>query len=294
MSTAVAHPVHASVAFLRIAQFDTLPVSEQAALKSRLEECMRAPLAQMPPGERAVLDADDGLAVVMFASPARALEVALELQEAARDVPAQAGLNYGPLALTGGGERVFGDGLAEAATAARFATPGRPIVTEGFTRALQADAPDRAADLVPAGEFTDTRVRVHSFYTPDAHRRLARRRKLAVFAVGGTLLILLLGVIGRDIYQPLLQARPALVRLDVKPRGEVFVDGNPVGRIPPLTQVEIPPGKHVLTVRNPGVKPYEVKLDLAPGQKLTLTYTFPAPPPPKPDRWREFRKRFGS
>jgi hypothetical protein len=294
MSTAAAHPVHASVAFLRIARFESLSVAEQAAQKARLEDGVRAALAHVQDSRRAVLDADDGLAIVMFDSPVRALDFTLDLRKAAGDLELQAGLNYGPLALTGGEGRVYGDGLAEAATAAASAGPDKPLVTEGFTRALAAAAPDRAAELVHAGEFTDTRVRVHTFYTPDPERRSVRRRKLAVFAVGGTVLILLGGVIGRDIYQPLFQSRPAIVKLDVKPRGEVFVDGNSVGKVPQISQVEVTPGKHKLVVRNPGVKPYEVNLDLAPGQRITLTHTFPPPPPPKPDRWRDLKRRFGS
>ena len=50
-----------------------------------------------------------------------------------------------------------------------------------------------------AGEFTDSRVRMHEFFTPDPERRAVRRRRLAVFALGGAVVILLLGVLGRDI-----------------------------------------------------------------------------------------------
>jgi hypothetical protein len=296
MSTAAPHPVHASVAFLRIPDFESLSASEQAARKERLEERARAVLAHIVPAERIVLDAEAGLAVVVFGNPSRAMDVALAAQGSPPRMPLQAGLNYGPLALTSRGSdtRVFGDGLSEAATAAGFCAPGAALVTEGFARALQAAEPERAAELVPAGDFTDSRVRMHSFYRPDRARRIRRRRKLAVFGVGGTILILLLGVLGRDIYQPLFQTRPAIVRLEVKPRGEVFVDGNPVGRIPPLTQVEIAPGRHKLTIRSPGVRPYETNLELAPGQKLTIAHTFPAPPPQKPDFWRDLKRRFGS
>ena len=294
MSTAAAHPVHASVAFLRIARFESLSVVEQAAQKARLEDSVRDALAHVQDSSRAVLDADDGLAVILFDSPVRALDFTLDLRKLTGDLPVQAGLNYGPLALTGGEARVYGDGLAEAATAARSAGADRPLATEGCTRALEAAAPERAAELVHAGEFTDTRVRVHTFYTPDPERRAVRRRKLAVFAIGGTVLIMLIGVIGRDIYQPLFRSRPAVVKLEVKPRGEVFIDGNSVGKVPQISQVEVAPGKHKLVVRNAPAKPYEVNLDLAPGQRITLTHTFPPPPPPKPDRWRDFKKRFGS
>jgi hypothetical protein len=294
MSTAAAHPVHASVAFLRIPQFESLSVTEQAARKAHLEDRVHAAIAHVDAAERLVLDAEEGLAVVFFGEPGQAMDAALSAQRGG--APLQAGLNYGPLALSarGADARVFGDGLSEAASAARFATPSSLLATEAYTKALQASAPDRAAELVHAGDFTDTRVRMHAFFTPDPQRRAMRRRNLAVFALGGTVLILLLGVLGRDIYQPLFRSRPAVVTLDVKPRGEVFVDGNSIGKIPPLTHFEVAPGKHRLSVRSPGVKTYEVNVDLQPGQRLTLTHTFPAPPPPKRDSWRDFKKRLGS
>ncbi len=295
MKSPSAHPVHASVAYLRIAQFEALTVTEQATRKQRLEADARAALGEVAAADRVVLDCEDGLALVLFGEPARAMDVALALHDRT-DSPLQAGLNYGPLALTvpGTEARVFGDGLAQAAAAAHFAPPDKLLVTESFTRALQGSAPDRAAELVPAGEFTDARVRVHAFYTPDFQRRGSRRRRLATFAIGGSVLILLIGVVGRDLYQPLFQSRPAIVRLEVKPRGEVFVDGNAVGRIPPLTQIEVAPGKHRITIRSAGVRAYETTLDLAPGQRFTITHTFPPPQPQKPDLWRDLKKRFGS
>lgn len=293
MST-VAPPVHASVAFLRIPGFDSLPVSEQASRKERLVQGARGALAHVPTGERLVLDAPDGLAVVLFGDVPRALDAAAALHGAA--APLQSGLNHGPLALAAAASdaRVIGDGIEEAASAARFAAPGQLFATEAFARALQAVAPDRGVELVRAGEFTDTNVRVHTFFAPDPQRRAARLRRLAIFAAGGSILILLLGVVGRDLYQPLLRVRPAMVTLDVKPRGEVFVDDNPVGRIPPLTRIEVPPGRHKLTIRNPGSRPYEVNFEVAAGQRITFAHTFVAQPPPKADFWRDMRKRFGS
>ena len=296
MSTASAHPVHASVAFLRIPQFESLPVAEQAAHKALLEDRVRAAIARLDGAARLVLDAEDGLAVVFFGEPGHAMDAALAVQPPG-STPLQAGLNYGPLALAARGSdtRVFGDGLSEAASAARFAAAGGLLATESYAKALRASAPERAEELVHAGDFTDTRVRMHAFFTPDPQRRIVRRRRLTVFALGGTILILLLGVVGRDIYQPLFRSRPAIVKLEVKPpRGEVFVDGNSVGTIPQVTQFEVAPGKHRVSVRSPGVKAYEVTVDLQPGQRITLTHTFPPPPARKPDPWRDFRRRFGS
>ena len=173
--SAPATPTSANVAFLRIPQFATLPVSEQASLKERLEGRARSAIAGLAPDERAMLDADDGLAIVLFCEPARALDIAQALHGSAPEAPLQAGLNYGPLALTsrGGDARVFGDGLSAAAAAARFASPERLLVTHDFAKALRSRDPARAADLATAGDFTDTRVRLHSFYTPDPAARLA-------------------------------------------------------------------------------------------------------------------------
>src|SRR5438093_2881962 len=172
-----AHPVYANVAFLRIPELESRTVSEQAALKDRLEGRARRALGRVPTADRVVLDAEEGLAVVLFGDPARALDIAQALHAAGPD-PVQAGLNHGPLALTsrGADARVFGDGLTAAAAAARFAPPERLLVTQDFRRALEATAPERAAALAPAGEFTDTRVRLHSFYTPDPALASARRR----------------------------------------------------------------------------------------------------------------------
>jgi hypothetical protein len=291
MSTA--HPVHASVAFVRVPDFAHLPAASQATRKEQMEARVRSVLAHVAAENRLVLEADDGFAVVLFEDLARALDIALQLHAGAGG---QAGLGYGPLALgaAGADARVFGDGLASAASASKFASRDRMLVTDGFARALRAASPDRAEDLAPAGEFTDTNVRVHSFFAPDAQRRAMLRRRLAVMAVGGSILILLAGVVGRDIYQPLFRTRPAVVLLEVKPRGEVFVDGNSMGKIPPLARLELAPGRHRLAIRNPGSRPYEVSLDLAAGQRITIAHTFVAAPAPKADIWRDLRKRFGS
>jgi eukaryotic-like serine/threonine-protein kinase len=85
------------------------------------------------------------------------------------------------------------------------------------------------------------------------------------------------------------------VRFQVKPRGEIFVDGVSKGRVPPLQEIEIPAGHHVIQLRNPGSPVFEQALDLAPGEKRVIIHTFPRPaevPKPKPDFWRDFKKRF--
>jgi hypothetical protein len=290
-------PVYANVAFLRIPQFSTLPVSEQASLKERLETRAKLALEALPADERAVLDAEDGLALVLFCDPARALDVVQVLHAASSDSPLQAGLSHGPLALTSRGSegRVIGDGLTAAAAAARFASPEKILVTGDFAKALQLKSPARAAALAGAGDFTDTRVRLHSFYTPDAKLGSSYRRRMLAYGVGGVAAILLLGVSGREAAKRLFPPLPAVIKLAIKPRGEIFIDGVSKGHAPPLQEIDVTAGKRVIQLRNPGYPSLEITLDLKPGERTTIAHTFTRPPSqPKPDFWRDLKKKFGS
>src|SRR3954466_4801331 len=131
MTAALATPIHAHVAFLRVPDFDNRPVSDQVALKERLENALLAALAKMANRNRIVLDAPDGMALVYFGEAEEALDIAQGLH---RDSGAHVGLNYGPLALSSrsGESRVFGDGLAGAEAAARFSDGANVLLTETF------------------------------------------------------------------------------------------------------------------------------------------------------------------
>jgi hypothetical protein len=136
-------------------------------------------------------------------------------------------------------------------------------------------------------------VRLHSFYTPDPRRAVIHRRKMLAYGLGGVAAILLLGVAGREVVQKLFPPPPAVLRFQVKPRGEVFVDGLSRGRAPPMQELEVPPGRHKIQVRSPGLPQYEITLDLKPGERRAITHTFVRPEtPPKPDFWRDLKKKF--
>jgi hypothetical protein len=295
-----ANPVFANVAVLRIPGFDARGVGEQAALKEDLERVTRQALEGMQAGERVVLDAEDGLAVIVFGEPARALRLAQAVCDAQPDAGVQAGVNHGPLALTSRGQdaRVFGDGLAAAFAAARFAAPGKVLVTRDFAQMLGRRNPQRAAELTSAGEFTDTRVRQHTFYTPDPKRYASHRRHLVMYGIGGVAAILLLGAGAREARILLTPPPPAVLVFQVKPRGEVIVDGMMRGRVPALAELEVPHGKHVVRIQNAPAPPFETILELKPGERRVVTHTFvaprpkPAPEPPKQDFWRDLRKKF--
>ncbi|MGE0355725.1 MAG: PEGA domain-containing protein [Burkholderiales bacterium] len=288
-------PVFANIAFLRIPRFGEHSVAEQAALKDRLEARVRAAIAGIAPADWIVLDATDGLALVLFGEPARALDLAQSLR--AGDEPPQVGVNHGPIAVTArdAGGLVFGDGLSAAATAAGFATGERLLVTAPFAKMLEVTRPDRAAELAPAGEFTDARVRLHAFYTPEPQRRVARRNRLAAYALAGILAILLLGLAGREVNRRYFPPRPAVVEFEIKPRGDVVIDGFTHGRTPPLREVELPPGRHHIQVRHGNAPPFDVRVSLEPGERMTVTHTFagerPATTPAS--LWRDLRRSLG-
>lgn len=273
-------PAYANIALLRIPRFDERSVVEQAAAKDRLEGRVRLALAGMPADHRIVLDAPDGVGLIYFGEPARALDLARLLRESPGEEAMQVGLSHGPIALSSRDAtgKVFGDGITAAAAAARFAPPDRVFVTAGFARMLEATTPRRAAELAPAGEFTDSRVRMHAFYTPQPERLVARRNRLAAYALSGILVILVLGVIGREANRRYFPPRPAVVELDVKPRGEVFVDGLAYGKSPPLTELELPPGRHLVEVRSAGYPTLAIQVNLNPAEHMTVSHTFASGP----------------
>ncbi len=289
-------PAHATVALLRISRFAARPVGEQAALKEDLETRAREALARLPEHDRAVLDVDDGLALVLFGDPSRALDAAQSLASHSVD-PLQVGINYGPLALTGKGPdgRVFGDGITAAAAAARFATSERPLVTHDFLRALQSGDPSRAEGFSPAGDFTDTRVRMHSLYAADAAKIGAKRRRMLRVTAAAVAALLLCGVAIRLVRPLVFPPQPAIVTLAIKPRGDVLVDGVAKGRTPPLTRLELAPGRHVVTIRHPGFAPYEVSVEARSGEHTKISHTFVAArqEPRGGGFWRDLKRRFG-
>ena len=296
-----ANPVFANVAVLRIPDFDAKPVSDQAALKELLERAAREALGTIPAEDRVVLDAADGLAVVLFGDPARALGFAQSFGRDAYGLDVKAGVNHGPLALTsrGSDSRVFGDGVAAAFAAARFASPGQVLLTREFAQMLGRLSPEKAAALANAGDFADTHVRQHTFYTPDPRRGAMHRRRMWMYGIAGVAAILLLGVGAREAKIRLTPPPPAVLVFQVKPRGEVVVDGMLRGRIPALTEIELAPGKHIVRIQNAPAPVFETTLDLKPGERRVLTHTFVAPrkatPPPeapKKDFWKDLKKKF--
>jgi len=185
--------VFASVVFLKIQEFARRTVSEQARLRAQLEAVVAVTTADIEPAGRIVLEASDGVAIVVLRDPQGALRLAERaLTATAAGLPLSAGLNHGALQLAGGkAEGMAGDGIAVAASVAEFAMPPRLLASRAFRDALADSAPGLEAALVPAGTFKDPGLRTHELFSPDP--RAARRRAWRYGAAGVAAVIALVG-----------------------------------------------------------------------------------------------------
>ena len=281
-------PTLASVIVLKLQEFTRQPVVEQLRLKASLETLVRAAIAPLPAAGRAVLDVPDGLALVVLGSPGQALDLALRAQAAAADLPLCIGVNHGPIkaaseALRGPG--LYGDGLASGVTLANAAAPGRLVASRSFREALEDAAPARAAELRRAGVYTDTNVRTHELFALDRRTVLVRRWPLIAFGTLTLAAIFGAGFAARHArldVPPIPEpppVLPAVIHLDITPRGDIYTDGVLQGSSPPLTEIEIYPGPHTIEVRNAANPPLRLELRLGSGEEMTITHSFVAPKP---------------
>jgi eukaryotic-like serine/threonine-protein kinase len=63
--------------------------------------------------------------------------------------------------------------------------------------------------------------------------------------------------------------------LAVSPWGEVYVDGRLRGTTPPLAEVELPPGRHRVEIRNSAQLPYHTFVELQAGDTQRIRHSFP-------------------
>lgn len=282
-------PALASVIVLKLREFTRQPVTEQVRLKASLETLVRNSIEPLPDARRAVLDAPDGLALVVLGSPGQALDLAVRAQAAAAGLPLCIGINHGPVKAASGalrGPGLVGDGLASGITMAGAAAPGRLVASRSFREALEAATPARAAELRRAGVYTDANVRTHELFALDRRAFLARRWPSIVLCALTVAAIIGTGFAARRarLDVPPVPAPPpvlaAVIHLDITPRGDVYVDGSLQGTSPPLARIEADPGPHTIEVRNAANPPLRLELTLGSGEEMTITHSFVAPRPP--------------
>jgi len=275
-------PTLASVVVLRIAEFTRKPVAEQFRLKERLDALVTFAIRPVPAAARIVLDAPEGVAVVVLDGPGVALELAQRSQFAAEGLRLCIGVNHGPVVSALDAHRgpgLIGDGLTAGVTLSNAAKPGRFVASRSFREALKASDPRRARELGPAGTYTDAQLRAHELFALDWRPAFARRFRLIVY---GTLTIA--AIIGAGFAARLARLAlepppvlPAVIRLDITPRGDVLIDGVSQGASPPLREIEVHPGPHTIEVRNHPSPPLKLEVTLGSGEGMTITHSFAAP-----------------
>src|SRR5690349_12430281 len=114
MNELTATPTHASVLYLRLGDFATKAVVEQARMRAQLEAVVATGLSVLPERDRIVLDAPDGIALVVLDNALGALKAAERCLDAAAVLPLCMGASHGavaPVSGNGAAQGVIGDGL---------------------------------------------------------------------------------------------------------------------------------------------------------------------------------------
>lgn len=187
----------ASVAFLKIHDFGKRPVVEQTRLRAQLEAAVAVTLGDLEENARIVLDAADGVALVVLGDPRGTLRIAQRaLAAGAAGLPLAIGITHGAVRQTGpgGAEGLMGDGIAVAAAIAELAGPQKLLLTREFRCALADAAPGAEAALTTAGTHTDGSLRAHELYRADPRAGRRRAQRYAVATVLTVIALLGAGV----------------------------------------------------------------------------------------------------
>jgi len=278
MNEPTATPTHASVLYLRLGDFTSKPVVEQARMRAQLEAVVATGLSVLPEGDRIVLDVPDGIALVVLDNALGALKAAERCLDAAAVLPLCIGAGHGAVAPVNGSGSVrglLGDGVRSAAVAAGFAAPAQLLATQAFREAVGQQEPVRQADLVRAGTFADASVRTHELFAMDHLARRRRRRRLAAGGGAAIVVLLLAGFVGRLAYREEGPFAPdAVIALSVSPGGEVFLDGVAQGPSPPLASLSMRAGTHLVEIRRGSDPPYRRELQLKAGEHADVKHVF--------------------
>lgn len=189
--------VFASVAFFKVHDFGRRPVVEQTRLRAQLEAVVAVALQDIAEDARILLDAADGIALVVLDDPRGALALAQRsLAAGAVGLPLAIGINHGPVKQAGKGknEGLMGDGISVAAAIAELAGPQKLLATRDFYLALEDAAPGAEAALAPAGTHTDASARAHDIFRPDPRGDLRRSRGFAAATIFAVLALVGAGV----------------------------------------------------------------------------------------------------
>ena len=276
----------ASVVYLCVPAIKGKPVAEQAGLRATLEKAAGRACDQLLETERLVLDAPLGMLLVVLGNPHAALTAAQRALAADGEHVFGVSINHGPVTAAGGAgraARLVGDGIDAVLSFGAQAPAGGLVISRAYFDALSRAAPEAAATFFAIDTYTDEQVRSHELFAQNAAEQRAAGRRLWLVTALACTAILAGGVAARSVVKSLEAARqPAMLEFDIKPQGEVFIDGAPKGKSPPLSQLQVAPGAHRIEIRSGKYPPLVSEVELAPGEQMQIRHTFTAPKPPKP------------
>ncbi|WP_143277780.1 hypothetical protein [Bordetella genomosp. 10] len=67
---------------------------------------------------------------------------------------------------------------------------------------------------------------------------------------------------------------PVPVRIDVRPWGQIVIDGVSRGVSPPLKELRLPPGTYAVTIKNTGLPSHRMTLEVKPGVPAVISHVF--------------------
>jgi hypothetical protein len=118
-------------------------------------------------------------------------------------------------------------------------------------------------------------VRTHEVLSPDPNVPGRRRKVLA--AVGTIAMVGFAAaavVLREDIRQKIYAGHPGVLAFNIYPDGDVFVDGVSRGKSPPLAELRLDPGQHIVEVRKKGYPAYRYHVELRPGRVTNIQIAF--------------------
>jgi hypothetical protein len=161
----------ATVVFLDIVDYSSRPVTQQVALKTRLNEMIAGVLASVPASDRMSLDTGDGAALCFLGDPEDALFAASNLRgavaEAGSDLALRIGINLGPLRIVkdvNNQRNILGDGINVAQRVMSFAEPNQILVSRSYYEIVSRLSEEYARLFQYVGVHRDKHVREHEVY----------------------------------------------------------------------------------------------------------------------------------
>jgi serine/threonine-protein kinase len=156
------------------------------------------------------------------------------------------------------------------AGAARDLAPRAPIVAV-------APAPVEAAPVPPPPPAAEPVKRPEPAPRPKPHARAAKKQPEPPPAPVATPAPPPVEVFAAPAPKPAPPPPPPTGRLvlAVSPWGEIYVDGKLRGTTPPLAELELPPGRHRVEIRNSAQLPYLGFVEMQAGDTQRIRHTFP-------------------